>query len=129
MKRIADIREGIHLYRLGGQSPLGQFIKLAEDQYRQMKSEIEQGIAETFKSATITIDGIDLLKEGFKGPTSTWTYLVNDNPSEWLGPMTEIGNVGYGIAIGLYFGFVFILQALYRKLFRSKRFIETDRSR
>jgi preprotein translocase subunit SecA len=28
----------------------------------------------------ITKEGIDLEKEGLRGPSATWTYLVNDTP-------------------------------------------------
>jgi preprotein translocase subunit SecA len=33
-----------------------------------------------FLSAKITQNGIDLESEGLRGPASTWTYLINDNP-------------------------------------------------
>jgi hypothetical protein len=36
--------------------------------------------AETFLTAPITADGIDLEAIGLKRPTATWTYLVRENP-------------------------------------------------
>jgi len=41
---------------------------------------IDNEIVETFNSARITEDGIDMAVEGLTRPTSTWTYLINDNP-------------------------------------------------
>ena len=41
---------------------------------------IDHQIVRTFRSAEITAAGIDLDKEGLRGPSSTWTYLINDNP-------------------------------------------------
>jgi preprotein translocase subunit SecA len=41
---------------------------------------IDEAVVATFRSAEITEQGIDLDKEGLRGPASTWTYLINDNP-------------------------------------------------
>jgi len=41
---------------------------------------IDDEIVETFIFARITEDGIDMTGEGLARPTSTWTYLINDNP-------------------------------------------------
>jgi hypothetical protein len=37
-------------------------------------------VVETFGRVTITDRGVDWEKEGLLGPSSTWTYLVNDTP-------------------------------------------------
>jgi preprotein translocase subunit SecA len=31
-------------------------------------------------SVRITGQGVDLKREGLLGPSSTWTYMINDNP-------------------------------------------------
>ena len=41
---------------------------------------IHEASVKCFEEAEITESGIDLEKEGLKGPSSTWTYLVEDNP-------------------------------------------------
>jgi preprotein translocase subunit SecA len=120
LANIADVREGIHLRRLGGQDPLHEFYIVAQDMYSEMEKQLDEDIKNTFAAVAINEDGIDLDKEGLRGPSSTWTYLVNDNPFEWLGSLSEMGNVGLGIAAGLYFGPVFAAQALYRKFFAKK---------
>jgi preprotein translocase subunit SecA len=115
---IADLREGIYLRRLGGQSPLGEFIKAASEIFDEMQREVDDRVAETFAAVEVTPEGIDVEKEGLKGPSSTWTYLINDNPFQWMGSLSDMGTAGFGIATGLYFGFVFALQSLYRKIVR-----------
>lgn len=45
-----------------------------------MLKSIDEAIIRCFEEAEITENGIDLQKEGLKGPSSTWTYLVEDNP-------------------------------------------------
>jgi preprotein translocase subunit SecA len=79
--RLADIRENIHLLVLGGNfDPLDEFHKMVGREFGQLQQTIDDCIVETFNSAEITCDGIDLKKEGLIGPTSTWTYLISDNP-------------------------------------------------
>ncbi len=80
LTRVADIRENIHLVVLANQSPLDEFHKRAGREYADMLERIDVQIVRTFRSAEITSAGIDLDKEGLRGPSSTWTYLINDNP-------------------------------------------------
>jgi preprotein translocase subunit SecA len=80
LSRVAEIRENIHLVVLANQSPLDEFHKRAGREYAEMLERIDHQIIRTFRTAKITATGIDLDKEGLRGPSSTWTYLINDNP-------------------------------------------------
>jgi preprotein translocase subunit SecA len=80
LTRVADIRENIHLVVLANQSPLDEFHKRVGREYAEMIERTDHQIVRTFRSAEITASGIDLDKEGLRGPSSTWTYLINDNP-------------------------------------------------
>ncbi len=80
LARVADIRENIHLVVLGNQDPLDEFHKRVGREFARLQTRIDDEIVRTFQSAEITRNGIDLEKEGLRGPASTWTYLVNDNP-------------------------------------------------
>ena len=42
--------------------------------------ELDTRVAATFETAEITADGVDLGRRGLSSPSSTWTYLVNDQP-------------------------------------------------
>jgi preprotein translocase subunit SecA len=69
---VADLRDGIHLVRLGGDDPLARFHVLAGEAYRRMTADLDARIAgETADAAG---------PEGMPVPSSTWTYLVNDDP-------------------------------------------------
>ncbi len=84
LAHIAHIREGIHLFSVSGQNPLDEFHKIIADAFRNLRHVIDDDIIKTFESAEITKNGIDMEKEGLKNPSSTWTYLVNDNPfGDW----------------------------------------------
>lgn len=80
LTRVADIREHIHLVVMANQSPLDEFHKRVGREYAELLVRIDQGIIRKFRSVEITPEGIDLDKEGLRGPSSTWTYMINDNP-------------------------------------------------
>jgi preprotein translocase subunit SecA len=82
LAEIARIREGIHLVRLNGEDPLDQFHRLASTAFIEMLRQTDEAVVETLLSVEITEHGIDLEKAGLKGPSSTWTYLINDDPFE-----------------------------------------------
>jgi preprotein translocase subunit SecA len=79
---ITYIREGIHLLSLGGKNPSFEFQKTIIKAFEEMKQTINARIISTFTTAEITEKGIDAKREGMTGPSSTWTYLINDNPFE-----------------------------------------------
>ncbi len=80
---IADVREGIHLVVFGGKDPLDEFLKSAIEAFDEMVDRIDGDIIRTFNVVEINEDGIDMDKEGLNGPSSTWTYLMNDNPDQF----------------------------------------------
>jgi preprotein translocase subunit SecA len=75
---VADVREGIHLADVGGLDPLQEFHKQIAETFRGLHQTIEDNIVETLATVEVTGKGIDLDKAGVRGPSSTWTYLVND---------------------------------------------------
>ncbi len=77
---IDDIREGIHLQRYGGRLPLTEFQRQIIDAYAEMMEGLRDELAATFLRLRAKHGTIDLDRAGIRGPTSTWTYLVNDNP-------------------------------------------------
>jgi preprotein translocase subunit SecA len=77
---VADLREGIHLVGLGGQDPLTRFTADIRHAFSSLEDAIEQGIAESLSRVRVDSTGIDLKGLDIKGPSSTWTYLVNDDP-------------------------------------------------
>jgi preprotein translocase subunit SecA len=78
---LADLREGIHLRALArGTVPLNEFNKEAILAFRALLHEAAARSAETFQTAPVTAGGLDLEAIGLKRPSSTWTYLVHDNP-------------------------------------------------
>jgi preprotein translocase subunit SecA len=78
---LADLREGIHLRALARATvPLNEFNSEAIIAFRALLETASAQSAETFLTAPITADGVDLAAIGLKRPTATWTYLVHDDP-------------------------------------------------
>ena len=77
---IADVREGIHLVSLGGQDPLAQFTRTVTMAFHRLEESIDDGVLRALDRIHIAGKGLDLSGLQLKGPSSTWTYLVNDDP-------------------------------------------------
>jgi preprotein translocase subunit SecA len=77
---LADIRESIHLRALGRQNPLDEFHRMAVDAFTSLAADAVEAAQQTFETSSAIEDepGVDLSK--LARPTSTWTYMVHDNP-------------------------------------------------
>lgn len=80
LEEVGSIREGIHLTGFAGKNPMDEFHMTIIPLFQEHLQSIHEAIIRCFEEAEITERGIDLEKEGLKGPSSTWTYLVEDNP-------------------------------------------------
>jgi len=77
---LADIRESIHLRALGRQDPLDEFHRMAVDAFASLAADAIEAAQQTFETSPAIEEepGVDLSK--LARPTSTWTYMVHDNP-------------------------------------------------
>ena len=77
---LADIRESIHLRALGRQNPLDEFHRMAVDAFASLAADAIEAGQQTFETSPAIEEepGVDLSK--LARPTSTWTYMVHDNP-------------------------------------------------
>jgi preprotein translocase subunit SecA len=77
---VADLREGIHLVGLGGQDPLSRFKVQAMEAFEAMQDDVADSVRASLAQIQPGAAGLDLSHLALKGPASTWTYLVNDDP-------------------------------------------------
>ncbi|MFD0585180.1 accessory Sec system translocase SecA2 [Dactylosporangium darangshiense] len=75
---LAEVREGIHLRVLGRQDPLDEFNLIATDDFRAVAEEATAATRRTLDAASE--DATTLADLGLRRPSSTWTYMVADNP-------------------------------------------------
>jgi preprotein translocase subunit SecA len=81
LEHMAEIREGIHLVSIGGLNAFDEFNRQVNAAFRELSRRIDDEVLATLRTAEITADGVDLKKVGLLGPSSTWTYMINDNPT------------------------------------------------
>ena len=80
LAEVQRIRDGIHVVNFVGKDPLAEFFRESGQAFEALLARIDDEIASTFESIEITAERVDWEKEGLAGPSSTWTYLVSDNP-------------------------------------------------
>jgi preprotein translocase subunit SecA len=80
LAHVAEIREGIHLLSMGGENAFDAFNRQINQAFREVIHRVDEEVINTLRTAHISATGIDLQKEGLLGPSSTWTYMINDNP-------------------------------------------------
>lgn len=80
---ISDVRQGIHLVVVGGKVPLDEFRREAIHAYSRMLKDIERNVVDAFDTVVIGANGVDLEKSNLKGPTSTWTYLIDESADQF----------------------------------------------
>lgn len=91
LEEMNDVRESIHLRALGRQNPLDEFHRIAIAGFKHLANRAVDEARVTLAGTAFTATGADLEAEGKSRPTSTWTYMVHDNP------MAAGGNVFSGI--------------------------------
>ena len=66
--------------RAGPSNPLDEFHRMAVDAFGNLAADAIEAAQQTFETANVLDDepGLDLSK--LARPTSTWTYMVHDNP-------------------------------------------------
>jgi preprotein translocase subunit SecA len=106
---IAGLRESIHWHRMAGKNPLQEFYKAADEMFQQLMLALESKLS--------SLDSLTEEEIKIKRPSSTWTYLVNDNP--FKSPTAFLlSNVGY--QVNLLTGPVLILMKMIEKMRRKK---------
>ena len=87
----SELRDGIHLVRLGGENPVRVYQKKTFEHFNLIEAEMEKIIAEFMEKNP---QGNDL---PIKRPSSTWTYIVNDNPFGIRLGLTLLNNSNIGM--------------------------------
>jgi len=119
LAEIADIREGIHLRRIGGQVPLIEYQKLAISLFDEFLSKLDETLVKEFNRLPINNRDFTIETKNLKAPSATWTYLVSDNLFENQFGFQLTGNIGLSIGAAFIFGPLLGI-ALLKKKFKRK---------
>jgi preprotein translocase subunit SecA len=115
---LADLREGIHLVSLGRKEPLQEFQKAATETFLSLETRISRDVGKTLRGLLEKEGAVDLEAEGLKGPSSTWTYLVNEDQLGWSVGLLKGTNVGFAVGAAAFAGPLFIFTLLARRFKR-----------
>jgi preprotein translocase subunit SecA len=105
---LTQAREGIYLVQLGGQSPLREFRRMADEHFQEILSALDSEIPAKV-SFVFDHPETDLSELGLQRPRSTWTYIVHDNPfgNQLALMLLDNSNIGFTAdpisAIALFF--------------------------
>jgi preprotein translocase subunit SecA len=117
---LADLREGIHLVSIGRKEPLQEFQSAATEAFLGLQEKIGHAVEKTLESFVEREGPVDLDAEGLKGPSSTWTYLVNDDQFGWGVELIKGTNIGFAAGAAAFAGPLFVFALIANRLRRKK---------
>lgn len=117
---LADLREGIHLVSIGRNEPLREFQKAATEAFLGLEAKIGREVRRTLESFIVREGPVDLDAEGLKGPSSTWTYLVNEDQFGWGVELIKGTNIGFAAGAAAFAGPLFIFALIANRLRRKR---------
>ncbi|MBU1338636.1 MAG: hypothetical protein KKD56_06180, partial [Acidobacteria bacterium] len=84
-----------------------------------LQNELERDILEKFRHLAEHPDNIEHTREDLKGPSGTWTYLINDDQFGWGMDMLQLKNLGFAAAAAALYGPLYLLTGILHR-FRKK---------
>lgn len=81
---VSYIRESIHLTSLANRNPIDEFHEQIIQAYEQIQDKIDRASANMLVKLGGSNDPAKWEEFGLKSPTSTWTYIINDQYMEYL---------------------------------------------
>jgi preprotein translocase subunit SecA len=120
---LTEIREGIHLQRLGGREPVVEFQRMAISLFNDRLSRIDENAVNYFSALKVDASSIEDADRGLKPPSATWTYLVNDDPFESL-ILTlcgQLGSLGLAFGVAVFWPLLLMTKAIEKLRRRSRQ--------
>lgn len=92
-----------------GKEPLGEFQKSATEAVLGLKEKSDGAAARAIEELVRKERPIDFEAAEMKGPSSTWTYLVEDEQSGWGIELLKGRNIGFAAGAAGFWGLFFCL--------------------
>jgi len=118
---IADTRETIHLVSLGGKTPLQEFTTSATEAFLAMMTSIEAEAGRKFDRLLASGGARTGGPEDPRGPSSTWTYLVNEDQFGDNLQLINGRNIGFSVASANPFNAVLLTLVMILRRFRRPK--------
>lgn len=124
---VQDTRESIHLVKLGGLKPIYEFQKQVTAAFFDWTEDLSRKVAQEINTIIREQRPAAVELERLKGPSSTWTYLINENQFGLGIEMLLGGCSATAAAAALFTGPLFVWMLIADRLTRRKRFrMKTD---
>jgi len=111
---IGVVREGIHLRRYSGRSPLLEFVDATSDQY---EATLDRAVHEATVRYTRWLAASPEERGELVRPSSTWTYLISDNPFPHFSVAGIAGGNVLAAVTSALFAPIWAVTALLQRLF------------
>lgn len=85
------------MQRYGGREPIVEFHRQIVEAFGELMDRVGDDAVEIFDRLQVRDGSIDLAGAGVAGSSSTWTYLINDNPFSTFG-LSLMANRNVGAA-------------------------------
>ena len=118
---VQDTREAIHLVSLGGKTPIDEFQKAATAEFFELEGRIGDAVAAEMAGLAQKDEVTPLDLERLKGPSSTWTYLVNEEQFGWGLEILKGRNIGFASLASAAYGPLLVFVLLLQKMKRKKK--------
>ena len=94
---LQQVRDSIHLVRFGGQTPAGISAAGGPAVFPVLCERIDEVRKKSV--AAIAKSELELQELGVRRPSSTWTYVVNDNPfgNKLVTMLLDNANIGFQV--------------------------------
>jgi preprotein translocase subunit SecA len=123
---IQDTRESIHLVGLGGKTPIYEFQKSATEVFLELERSIDDMVISEMESVIHGDGSAELALERLKGPSSTWTYIVNEDQFGWGVELLKGKHIGFAAGAAAVYGPLFIMALIGKRILRRKEKGETE---
>ena len=119
---VTELKDGIHLVRLGGRNPLRYFHEKTDEHFGRICDQLQSKVLEIINSKEI-----EFFTSGIEKPSSTWTYIVSDNPfGNQLGIMLG-DNSNIGMQVDFLSAPLLFIMAMIRKI-KQRRFCNSEKN-
>jgi preprotein translocase subunit SecA len=121
---MIDIKDSIHLQRLGGQNPLFEYRKLSIAHFDILLKDIDSKAIDLFNSISAEELLNNTFQKSLKIPSATWTYFISDNPFEQY----TLINIGTNAALSygaLLTWPIFVVYAIAKRLLKKRDSTQT----
>lgn len=111
LEELSRVRENIYAVRLGGQNPLRIFREKSDSIFKRMCQELDvdiQKITERlFANPKLSLEDLEVFP-----PSSTWTYITNDNPFDNQLSVMLMDNANIGMQVDPFAASLIFVKAL-----------------